>query len=96
MYFFAFLFGTFFPEVSPGSSTPIVRCLFCCTVLTSPFLDKKALNLALKCTFQYTLPVLAAVVSKSLMIQNEFQQFGVRPWPMFDATSLILIWKLYQ
>lgn len=59
--------GFFPPEVSPGSSTPIVRSLFCCTVLASPFLDKKALHLALKCTFQYTLPVLAAMVSEPLV-----------------------------
>lgn len=54
----------FFSQVSPGSSTPIVKGLFCCRVLASPFLDKKALNLALKCTFQYTLFVLAAMVSE--------------------------------
>lgn len=64
----AFLFEIFFPpDYFPGFSTPIVISLFWYTVLASPFLDKKALNLALKCTFQYILPVLTAMVNETFV-----------------------------
>lgn len=59
-----FLFEIFPLEVSPGSPTPIVISLCYYTVLDSAFLDTEALYLPLKCTFQYTLPVLAAMVSE--------------------------------
>lgn len=63
----AFLFGIFSFEVSSGSSVPTVRSLFCCAVLASPFLGEKTLTLALKCTFQYILPLLAAMLSEDLV-----------------------------
>lgn len=57
----ASLLGLFFPEVTPGSCLfPLLG--FLSVVLASPFIAKKAVNLALKRTFQHNLPVLAAVV----------------------------------